>query len=86
MMSILASIIVLHGVATSATLCDGLKLDHVTTYREWLRENALDLNIASGLKANQELLNEARYRAYVQQSGNVKRGQVSLCGQVSSNW
>lgn len=86
MNTLLTAIVVLNGIATSSTFCEGVRLDRSMTYHKFLQEFALDLDSQKNLAANQALLIEAKARAYKQQAPNVKRGQRHLCGQESQNW
>lgn len=86
MNTLLTAIIVLNGIATPATFCEGVRLDRSMTYHKFLQEYALDLDAQKNLAANQALLKEAKIRAYNQQAPNVRRGQRHLCGQESQNW
>ena len=84
----------LGNVLTSATLCEGVRLDRVMTYDAFLREYALDLKAQDailstpgyGLEENQLRLATAKYERYVVTSRYVKNAQKALCGAESSNW
>jgi hypothetical protein len=71
-------------VVTSATLCEGVRLDRVMTYSQFLHEYALDKNIQAQLTGS--TLTERKFEAYVKQSLKVRRGQTHLCGSESTNW
>lgn len=88
MTTLIASIILIGNVLTSATFCEGVRLDKTMSYHQFLQEYALDVGIQKELIESKSFqrLAQLKYEAYMKQAPNVKRGQIALCGKMSDNW
>lgn len=77
---------------TAIYLCEGVRYDHVTTYKYFIDEHALDMQSMNKMRDPETEANEAVVlkSMYLNKrdkwKANVQKSQITFCDKISDNW